>query len=62
MRRWMPRPNVSRGRVSAWTGKGGRMVKIVILFLLVMVAFALFAGPGFRRALASILGMRGLGR
>ncbi len=38
------------------------MVKFAILFLLVMVALALFAGPGFRRALASILGLRGRGR
>lgn len=38
------------------------MVKIVILFLLAMLALALFAGPGFRRTLAAILGLRGRGR
>lgn len=31
-------------------------VRIVILFLLVMVALGLFSGPGFRRFLKKLLG------
>lgn len=34
------------------------MVKIVFMFLLLMVAMALAFGPGFRRALARVLGLR----
>ena len=37
------------------------MLKIVILFLLIMVAMALAFGPGFRRLIARLLGLR-LGR
>lgn len=32
-------------------------VRVVILFLLVMVALALFSGPGFRKFLARLLGL-----
>lgn len=32
-------------------------VRLVILFLLVMVALALFSGPGFRRFLKKMLGL-----
>ncbi len=34
------------------------MLKIVLTFLLIMVAMALIAGPGVRRAIAKILGLR----
>ena len=34
------------------------MLKTVILFLLIMVAMALAFGPGFRRALSRLLGIR----
>ncbi|WP_207102145.1 hypothetical protein [Paracoccus shandongensis] len=37
-------------------------VRIVILFLLVMVAMALLRGPAFRRGLGRILGIRPSGR
>ena len=37
------------------------MLKTVILFLLIMVAMALAIGPGFRRLIARLLGLR-LGR
>ncbi|MFC3628449.1 hypothetical protein ACFOM8_03220 [Paracoccus angustae] len=33
-------------------------VRVVVLFLLVMVAVALLRGPAFRRGLARILGIR----
>lgn len=33
------------------------MIKIVLTFLLVMVAIALLAGPAVRRAIARILGI-----
>ncbi len=33
------------------------MLKIVVLFLLIMVALALAFGPGFRRVIARILGL-----
>lgn len=33
------------------------MVKTVVLFLLIMVAIALVAGPGFRRLMARLLGL-----
>ncbi len=33
-------------------------VRVVVLFLLIMVALALFSGPGFRRFLARILGLK----
>lgn len=33
------------------------MLKIVLTFLLVMVALALIAGPGFRRILFRLLGV-----
>ncbi len=33
------------------------MVKTVLLFLLIMVAIALAAGPGFRRIVARLLGL-----
>jgi len=33
------------------------MIKIVLTFLLIMVALALVAGPGVRRAIARILGI-----
>ncbi len=32
-------------------------IRIVILFLLIMVALALFSGPGFRRFLMKLLGI-----
>lgn len=32
-------------------------VRLVILFLLIMVALALFSGPGFRRFLMKLLGI-----
>lgn len=38
------------------------MVKLVIVFLLVMVALALISGPGFRRVLARVLGIKRGGR
>lgn len=34
------------------------MIKTVILFLLVMAAMALAFGPGFRRVMARLLGLR----
>ena len=34
------------------------MLKTVILFLLIMVAMALAFGPGFRRVVARLLGLR----
>lgn len=37
------------------------MLKTVILFLLIMVGMALAFGPGFRRLIARLLGLR-LGR
>lgn len=33
------------------------MVKIVLVFLLAMVALALLAGPGVRRMIARLLGL-----
>lgn len=33
------------------------MIKTVILFLLIMAAIALLAGPGFRRFMARFLGL-----
>ena len=33
------------------------MVKFVLVFLLVMVALALFSGPGFRKFLMKLLGI-----
>lgn len=33
------------------------MIKIVVMFLLIMVALALAFGPGFRRVIARILGL-----
>ena len=33
------------------------MLKIVVLFLLIMLALALAFGPGFRRVIARILGL-----
>lgn len=33
------------------------MVKIVLIFLLVMIAIAVLAGPGFRRFLLKFLGI-----
>jgi len=33
------------------------MLKIVVLFLLIMMALALAFGPGFRRVIARILGL-----
>ncbi len=33
------------------------MLKIVLTFLLIMVALALVSGPGVRRAIARILGI-----
>lgn len=38
------------------------MVKAVIAFLLFMVALALISGPGFRRFLARVLGIKWRGR
>lgn len=32
-------------------------IRVVILFLLVIVALALFSGPGFRRFLLKLLGI-----
>lgn len=37
------------------------MLKVVVLFLLIMMAMALAFGPGFRRVIARVLGIR-LGR
>lgn len=34
------------------------MIKTVLLFLLIMAAMALAFGPGFRRVIARILGLR----
>lgn len=34
------------------------MIRTVLLFLLVMVAMALAFGPGFRRMMARLLGLR----
>lgn len=34
------------------------MIRTVLLFLLVMVAMALAFGPGFRRVMARLLGLR----
>lgn len=34
------------------------MIKTVILFLLIFIAMALAFGPGFRRVMARILGLR----
>jgi|TARA_B100001765_G_C19484624_1_gene330630 hypothetical protein len=34
------------------------MVKLVIVFLLVMVALALVSGPGFRKFLFRLLGIK----
>lgn len=34
------------------------MVKVVIIFLLLMIAIAIMAGPAFRRTLARLLGLR----
>lgn len=34
------------------------MLKSVLLFLLIMVAMALAFGPGFRRVVARVLGLR----
>ncbi len=33
------------------------MIKIVLTFLLIMVALALVGGPGFRRVIRKILGI-----
>lgn len=33
------------------------MIKIVLTFLLVMIAIALVAGPGFRRFMKKLLGI-----
>ena len=33
------------------------MLKIVLLFLLIMVALALVSGPGVRRVIARLLGL-----
>lgn len=38
------------------------MIKIVITFLLFMVVLALVSGPGFRRFLAKLLGIKRGGR
>jgi hypothetical protein len=32
-------------------------LRVVVLFLLIMVALALFSGPGFRKFLLKILGL-----
>lgn len=34
------------------------MIKTVILCLLILIALALVAGPGFRKLIAKILGIR----
>ena len=34
------------------------MIRTVLLFLLIMVAMALAFGPGFRRVVARLLGLR----
>ncbi len=34
------------------------MIKIVLTFLLIMVAIALLAGPGVRRGIARLLGIK----
>lgn len=38
------------------------MIKIVITFLLFMVVLALVSGPGFRRFLTKLLGIKWRGR
>ena len=50
-----PPPSVRRFSASF---RGAEMLKAVLLFLLIMVAMALAFGPGFRRAMARILGLR----
>ena len=55
----MPRPSVPPSSASRRAPEGGaEMLKTVILFLLIMVAMALAFGPGFRRAMARLLGLR----
>lgn len=45
-------------RSRVWRRGAERMLKTVVLFLLIMVAMALAFGPGFRRAMARLLGLR----